>query len=50
MRHYERIQDHIFRLLATDQVPRFIRSPKMTELMAAAAVRTFCSRRADRTD
>ena len=37
MRHYERIQDHIFRLLATDQVPRFIRSPKMTELMAAAA-------------
>lgn len=26
LRHYERIQDHIFRLLATDQVPKFIRT------------------------
>ena len=26
LRHYEKIQDHIFRLLATDQVPKFIRT------------------------
>lgn len=26
LRYYERIQDHIFRLLATDQVPKFIRT------------------------
>ena len=25
LRQYERIQEHIFRLLATDQVPRFVR-------------------------
>ena len=33
LRHYERIQDHIFRLLATDQVPKFIRTPRFVELM-----------------
>jgi hypothetical protein len=33
LRHYERIQDHIFRLLATDQVPRFTRTPRFLELM-----------------
>jgi hypothetical protein len=33
LRHYERVQDHIFRLLATDQVPRFTRTPRFLELM-----------------
>lgn len=33
LRYYERIQDHIFRLLATDQVPRFIRTPEFTALL-----------------
>lgn len=49
LRHYERIQDHIFRLLATDQVrssslsltaslfaaqvPKFIRTPRFLELL-----------------
>ncbi|GAA97320.1 uncharacterized protein L969DRAFT_94380 [Mixia osmundae IAM 14324] len=36
LRHYERIQGHIFRLLATDQVPKFIRTPKFLEILAAS--------------
>ncbi|KAK9899675.1 regulator of G protein signaling superfamily [Cystobasidium minutum MCA 4210] len=37
LRYYERIQDHIFRLLATDQVPRFIRTPEFMALLKAAS-------------
>ncbi|GAA6002666.1 hypothetical protein JCM10207_007617 [Rhodosporidiobolus poonsookiae] len=33
LRQYERIQEHIFRLLATDQVPRFIRTEPFLALM-----------------
>ncbi|GAA5888783.1 hypothetical protein JCM6882_002851 [Rhodosporidiobolus microsporus] len=33
LRQYERIQEHIFRLLATDQVPRFIRTEPFLNLM-----------------
>ncbi|KAH8929111.1 regulator of G protein signaling superfamily [Atractiella rhizophila] len=33
LKMYERIQDHVFRLLATDQVPKFIRTPKFMELI-----------------
>ncbi|CAD6586168.1 MAG: hypothetical protein CYPHOPRED_003434 [Cyphobasidiales sp. Tagirdzhanova-0007] len=33
LRYYERIQDHIFRLLATDQVPKFIRTPEFLKLL-----------------
>ncbi|GAA5853631.1 hypothetical protein JCM3766R1_004135 [Sporobolomyces carnicolor] len=33
LRQYERIQEHIFRLLATDQVPRFIRTEAFLALM-----------------
>jgi len=33
LRYYERIQDHIFRLLATDQVPKFIRTPEFLVLL-----------------
>ena len=33
LRYYERIQDHIFRLLATDQVPRFVRTPEFVVLL-----------------
>lgn len=33
LRYYERIQDHIFRLLATDQVPKFIRTPDFLVLL-----------------
>ncbi|GAA5899505.1 GTPase-activating protein SST2 [Sporobolomyces salmoneus] len=45
LRQYERIQEHIFRLLATDQVPRFIRTEPFLTLMepeslAAAASTT----------
>lgn len=36
LRYYERIQDHIFRLLATDQVPRFIRTPEFTVLLGGS--------------
>lgn len=37
LRYYEKIQDHIFRLLATDQVPRFIRTPEFMQLLKAAS-------------
>lgn len=37
LRYYEKIQDHIFRLLATDQVPRFIRTPEFMALLKAAS-------------
>jgi hypothetical protein len=37
LRFYEKIQDHIFRLLATDQVPRFIRTPEFMALLKAAS-------------
>lgn len=33
VRMYERIQDHIFRLMATDSVPRFIKDPKFLNLV-----------------
>ncbi|KAL8280980.1 hypothetical protein RQP46_006659 [Phenoliferia psychrophenolica] len=33
LRQYERIQEHIFRLLATDQVPRFVRTEPFLALM-----------------
>ncbi|GAA5922816.1 GTPase-activating protein SST2 [Sporobolomyces koalae] len=33
LRQYERIQEHIFRLLATDQVPRFIRTEPFIAVM-----------------
>lgn len=33
LRQYERIQEHIFRLLATDQVPRFVRTESFLALM-----------------
>ena len=33
LRQYERIQEHIFRLLATDQVPRFVRTESFIALM-----------------
>lgn len=33
LRYYERIQDHIFRLMATDQVPKFIRTPEFLMLL-----------------
>ena len=33
LRYYERIQDHIFRLLATDQVPKFSRTPEFLILL-----------------
>lgn len=33
LRQYERIQEHIFRLLATDQVPRFIRTEPFLALI-----------------
>ena len=33
LRHYEKIQDHIFRLLATDQVPKFIRTVSLGLLL-----------------
>lgn len=36
LRYYERIQDHIFRLLATDQVPRFVRTPEFVGLLGGA--------------
>lgn len=39
LRQYERIQEHIFRLLATDQVPRFVR--------CAFPWPSLCERRAD---
>ncbi|PWN47543.1 regulator of G protein signaling superfamily [Violaceomyces palustris] len=33
VRLYERIQDHIFRLMATDSVPRFIKDPRFLNLV-----------------
>lgn len=33
LRQYERIQEHIFRLLATDQVPRFVRTEPFLRLV-----------------
>ncbi|KAK4700526.1 GTPase-activating protein SST2, partial [Phenoliferia sp. Uapishka_3] len=33
LRQYERIQEHIFRLLATDQVPRFVRTEPFLALI-----------------
>lgn len=33
LRQYERIQEHIFRLLATDQTPRFVRTEPFLALM-----------------
>lgn len=36
LRYYERIQDHIFRLLATDQVPKFIRTPDFLSILKSA--------------
>ncbi|PWN94082.1 regulator of G protein signaling superfamily [Acaromyces ingoldii] len=33
VRLYERIQDHIFRLMATDSVPRFIKTPSFQSLV-----------------
>lgn len=33
VRMYERIQDHIFRLMATDSVPRFIKDPRFLNLV-----------------
>ncbi|GAA5997285.1 GTPase-activating protein SST2 [Rhodotorula paludigena] len=38
LRQYERIQEHIFRLLATDQVPRFIRTEPFLALMQPEAL------------
>ncbi|BGP36430.1 human AMSH/STAMBP protein ubiquitin specific-protease [Rhodotorula kratochvilovae] len=38
LRQYERIQEHIFRLLATDQVPRFIRTEPFLKLMQPDAL------------
>ncbi|BGP12364.1 hypothetical protein JCM10213_002032 [Rhodosporidiobolus nylandii] len=38
LRQYERIQEHIFRLLATDQVPRFIRTEPFLALMEPEAL------------
>ncbi|KAH9816956.1 regulator of G protein signaling domain-containing protein [Melampsora americana] len=35
LRHYERIADHIYRLMATDQVPKFIRTERFLELLAS---------------
>jgi len=32
IRHYERIQIHVFRLMATDSIPRFIKEPKFLEV------------------
>ncbi|GAA6058491.1 hypothetical protein JCM10212_006930 [Sporobolomyces blumeae] len=48
LRQYERIQEHIFRLLATDQVPRFIRTEPFLALMepeslAAASTTSLAS-------
>ncbi|CAH7688732.1 regulator of G protein signaling domain-domain-containing protein [Phakopsora pachyrhizi] len=36
LRHYERIADHIYRLMATDQVPKFIRTEKFLEILSAS--------------
>ena len=44
LRYYERIQDHIFRLLATDQVPRFVRTPEFVVLLGGPAQVSFCNR------
>ncbi|KAG0147610.1 hypothetical protein CROQUDRAFT_76491 [Cronartium quercuum f. sp. fusiforme G11] len=38
LRHYERIADHIYRLMATDQVPKFVRTERFLELLAAQQV------------
>ncbi|KAK4050436.1 DEP domain-containing protein [Microbotryomycetes sp. JL201] len=38
LRMYERIQEHIFRLLATDQVPRFVRTESFLRLMDPSAL------------
>jgi len=32
IRHYERIQVHVFRLMATDSVPKFITTPKFLDM------------------
>ncbi|SGY33107.1 BQ5605_C002g01449 [Microbotryum silenes-dioicae] len=39
LRQYERIQEHIFRLLATDQVPRFVRTEPFLALMEPEALK-----------
>ncbi|GAA5901945.1 hypothetical protein JCM5296_006309 [Sporobolomyces johnsonii] len=43
LRQYERIQEHIFRLLATDQVPRFIRTEPFLALMEPEALASTTS-------
>ncbi|KAI9610164.1 hypothetical protein H4Q26_007163 [Puccinia striiformis f. sp. tritici PST-130] len=35
LRHYERIADHIYRLMATDQVPKFVRTERFLEILSA---------------
>ncbi|KAM0793712.1 hypothetical protein ACM66B_001137 [Microbotryomycetes sp. NB124-2] len=45
LRMYERIQEHIFRLLATDQVPRFVRTESFLRLMDPSALQETDSSR-----
>lgn len=41
VRLYERIQDHIFRLMATDSVPRFIKDPRFLNLVRSVEVSRY---------